>query len=225
MALAVNQDAVARLLAVNTSNVSDALDRLGINGAASGVLPLWPGCGKIAGPVMTLKLVPKQEGLESAVLDTLRAVVAGGAGSILLIDNSGRDHINSFGGIVGATAKHNGVVGCVSDGAMRDVDEYKTLGLSCYARGITQRSIRNFSSSMGFGGEIAFAGLSARAGDYVLADDNGVVVIPQVKLEETIATAEAVKAVEDKVIADMRAGGDPVEAHLAVNYDSMLKRR
>ena len=225
MALKVDRLAVGRLLRVNTSNVSDALDRLGIEGAAERVLPLWPGCQKIAGPVMTLKLVPKTEGMESAVMDTLRAAVAGGQGSILLISNGERDDLNSYGGIAATTSRHHGVIGCVSDGAMRDVDEYKMLGFPCYARGIMQRSIRNFSSSAGYDCEAVFSGIAVKPGDYALADDNGVVVIPRDRLDDVIAAAETVKAVEEKVIADVVAGKDPVRAHLDVDYDTMLRQR
>lgn len=224
MSLKVDQNYVSRLLRLNTSNVSDALDRYEIKGAASRVLPLWNGVAKIAGPVMTLKLVPKKEGMESSVMDTLRAAVAGGKGSILLIDNGGRDELNSYGGIAATTSRHYGVVGCVSDGAMRDVDEYKALNFPCYARSIMQRSIRNFSSSAGYNCECEFSGIKVKPGDWVLADDNGVVIIPVAKLEAVVKAAEVVRAVEEQVIKDVCAGREPVEAHLAVNYDSMLKQ-
>jgi hypothetical protein len=41
---------------------------------------------------------------------------------------------------------------------------------------------------------------------------------------EVLAFAQKVKATEDRVIAEIRAGADPVEAHLNVNYDNMLKK-
>ena len=224
MPVKVDQCAVSRLLRVNTSNVSDALDRAGVKGAAERVLPLWPNMPKIAGPVMTLKLVPKKEGMESSVMDTLRAAVAGGKGSILLIDNGGRDELNSYGGIAATTSRHYGVVGCVSDGAMRDVDEYKALNFPCYARSIMQRSIRNFSSSAGYDCEIEFSGIKVKPGDFLLADDNGVVIVPQARAEEVVKFAEQVKVTEERIIAEVLTGKDPVKAHDDVHYDNMLKR-
>jgi 4-hydroxy-4-methyl-2-oxoglutarate aldolase len=213
---------VSQLLAVSTPNVSDALDRLGIEGAPQGILPIYP-CAKIAGPAATLKVVPFGQAEESIVLGTLRAIVKGGAGAVLVVDGSENPHINSLGGVAGATAKHNGLVGCVSDAVVRDVDEYKVYGLPVYCRGIAQQSVRGRSACAGYGMEIRLGGVRVRPGDYILADDNGTVVIPQERVAEVVAFAQKVRATEERVIAEIRAGADPIEAHQRVNYDNMLK--
>ncbi len=213
---------VSQLLAVSTPNVSDALDRLGIEGAPQGILPIYP-CAKIAGPAATLKVVPFGQAEESIVLGTLRAIVKGGAGSVLVVDGSENPHINSFGGVAGATAKHNGLVGCVSDAVVRDVDEYKVYGMPVYCKGIAQQSVRGRSACAGYGMEIRLGGVRVRPGDYILADDNGTVVIPHERVAEVITFAQKVRATEERVIAEIRAGADPVEAHQRVNYDNMLK--
>jgi len=218
----VDSRLVSQLLAVSTCNVSDALDRIGVEGAPQGILPIYP-CAKIAGPAATLKVVPFGKAEESIVLGTLRAIVHGGAGSVLVVDGSENPSINSFGGVAGATAKHLGLVGCVSDAVVRDVDEYKVYGMPVYCRGIAQQSVRGRSACAGYGMEIRLGGVRVRPGDYILADDNGTVVIPRERLEEVIAFAQKVKATEDRVIAEIRAGADPVEAHQRVNYDNMLK--
>ena len=213
---------VSQLLALSTPNVSDALDRLGIAGQPSGILPIYP-CAKIAGPAATLKVVPFGQAEESIVLGTLRAIVKGGIGSILCVDGSENPDINSFGGVAGATAKHHGLVGFVSDAVVRDVDEYKVYGMPVYCRGIDQKSVRGRSACAGYGMPITLGGVPVRAGDYLLADDNGTVVIPIERLDEVIAFAQRVRATEERVIAEVRAGADPVEAHQRVNYDNMLK--
>ncbi|MBK8323217.1 MAG: RraA family protein [Betaproteobacteria bacterium] len=213
---------VSQLLAVSTPNVSDALDRLGIEGAPQGILPIYP-CAKIAGPAATLKVVPFGQAEESIVLGTLRAIVKGGAGSVLVVDGSENPHINSFGGVAGATAKHNGLVGCVSDAVVRDVDEYKVYGMPVYCKGIAQQSVRGRSACAGYGMEIRLGGVRVRPGDYILADDNGTVVIPHERIAEVITFAQKVRATEERVIAEIRAGADPIEAHQRVNYDNMLK--
>ncbi len=213
---------ISQLLGVSTPNVSDALDRLGIEGAPQGILPVYP-CAKIAGPAATLKVVPHGQAEESIVLGTLRAIVKGGAGSVLVVDGSDNPHVNSFGGVAGATAKHHGLVGCVSDAVVRDVDEYKGYGMPVYCRGIVQQSVRGRSACAGYGIEIRLAGVRVRPGDYILADDNGTVVIPAERIQEVVAFAQKVKATEERVIAEIRAGADPVEAHQRVNYDNMLK--
>ena len=213
---------VSQYLALSTPNVSDALDRLGIEGAPQGVLPVYH-CAKIAGPAATLKLVPAGKAEESTVLGTLRAIVKGGRGTVLVIDASENPKVNAYGGVAGATSKHHGLVGCVTDGVVRDVDEYKGYGLPVYSRGIAQQSVRGRSSCAGYGIEVKLGGVRVRPGDFILADDNGTVVIPMERVAEVLAFAQKVKATEDRVIAEVRRGVDPVEAHEKVNYDNMLK--
>jgi len=214
---------VERYLALSIPNVSDALDRLQIRGAPHGILPLWPGCKKIAGPAATMKLVPVGEGLKSPspAMGSLEAVKAARPGDVLVIDHDGRTEVNSYGGIVGFTTLHRGLAGCVIDGVCRDVDEYKELGLPVYARGIIQQSIRSRCDFAGHGIDVQLAGVRVRPGDFVMADDNGVLVIPHERVEEVLEIAERYKAIEEQIVAAIRDGADPVEAHERVSYDRM----
>jgi 4-hydroxy-4-methyl-2-oxoglutarate aldolase len=225
MASTIPASIIRRYMKLSGPDVSDGLERNGLRGAAHGVLPLWPACRKIVGPAMTLKLVRPRRGGTSGVLDTLRAVVAGGKGSVLVIDNGGRADVNSFGGIVGNTAKHNGVAGIVSDGAMRDVNEYMRIGLPCYATGPALESIRGRSTSLGFGKDVRLAGVKVRPGDLVFADVNGVVIVPQDSIVPVLEAAELVLATEQRIIAAVKSGVDPIKAHEDVDYDVMLKKR
>jgi regulator of RNase E activity RraA len=213
---------ISQLLALSTPNLSDALDRLGIDGAPQRILAIYP-CAKIAGPAVTLKIVPHGKAEESTVLGTLRAIVKGGAGSVLVIDASENPAVNCYGGVAGATSKHHGIVGCVCDGVVRDVDEYKGYGMPVYGKGIAQQSVRGRSSCAGYGIDVTLGGVRVRPGDYVVADDNGTIVIPIERIGEVIEFAQKVKATEERIIAQVRAGMDPVEAHEKVNYDNMLK--
>ncbi len=215
---------ISQFLAVSTPNVSDALDRLRIAGAPQGILPLFPS-HRIVGHAATLKLVPASGTHESPVNGTLAAIVKGGRGAILVIDGSSSAGVNSYGGVAGATSKHHGLVGCVSDSVVRDVDEYKAYGLPVYARGITQQSIRGRSACAGQGIEVALGGVAVRPGDLIIADDNGVCVVPQDRVREVLEFAQMVKATEDRLIADIRSGSDPIAAHERVNYESLLKAK
>lgn len=212
---------ISQFLALSTPNVSDALDRFQISGAPQGILPLYP-CAKIVGPAATLKLVPTGKAQESTVLGTLAAIVKGGRGAVLVIDGGSNPGVNSYGGIAGATTRHHGLVGCVSDSVMRDVDEYKGYGLPVYARGIVQQSVRGRSSCAGYGIDVELGGVKVRPGDLIMADENGVLVIPMEHIGEVLKFAQHVRATEEKVIAAVRAGVDPIVAHENVRYDQML---
>lgn len=218
-------DLVPEYLRLSTPNVSDALDRLGIKGAPHGILPLWPGCKKIVGPAATMKLVDVGKGLKSPspAMGSLEAVTAARPGDVLVIDHGGRMDVNSYGGIVGFTTHHRGLVGCVIDGVTRDVDEYKMLGLPVYARGIIQQSIRNRCAFAGHSIEVELASVKVRPGDLIMADDNGVLVIPQPRIAEVLEIAREYKAIEERIVEAVRNGDDPVEAHERVSYDKLTR--
>ena len=70
---------------------------------------------------------------------------------------------------------------------------------------------------------VEIGGVTVHPRDLVLADENGVVVVPRDKGEEVLRIALVVKATEDRVIAAIRSGEEPIEAHRKVNYDELLK--
>jgi 4-hydroxy-4-methyl-2-oxoglutarate aldolase len=106
---------------------------------------------------------------------------------------------------------------------VRDVDEYLQYGLPVYARGVDTRSVRGRSSCAGYGIEVKLDGVRVRPGDYIFADMNGTVVIPMERVQDALKIALELKSIEERVIAAIRAGGDPIEVHEKVNYDNLLK--
>ena len=208
---------------LSTANVSDGLDRIKVNGTPHGIGQLWDACGKIVGPACTLKLVDIEEADESPVLGTLRAIKKGRAGDILVIDHGGRMDINSYGGVAGFTTRHQGLIGCVIDGVTRDIDEYKDLNLPVYGRGFIQQSIRNRCACVGYQIDIQLGGIPVKPGDLIVADDNGICVVPRERMEEVLGLAQFFKSVEERIIEAIRTGVDPVVAHEKVRYDMMTK--
>jgi regulator of RNase E activity RraA len=214
---------IAEYRMLSTANVSDGLDRLEIKGCPHGIGPLWDACGKIVGPAATLKLVPVGEATESPVLGTLEAVKRGHPGDVLVIDQGGRTDVNSYGGVAGFTTRHFGLVGCVIDGVTRDIDEYKQLNLPVYGRGFIQQSIRNRCACAGYAIEVQLGGVPVAPGDLIMADENGVCVVPKDKMAEVLAFAKLFKSIEDNIVEAVRSGVDPVQAHDRVRYDMMTR--
>jgi regulator of RNase E activity RraA len=219
----MDKDLIAQYRMLSTANVSDGLDRLNIKGAPHGIGPLWDACPKIVGPAATLKLVPVGEASESPVLGTLEAVKRGHPGDVLVIDQGGRMDVNSYGGVAGFTTRHFGLVGCVIDGVTRDIDEYKQLNLPVYGKGFIQQSIRNRCACAGYEIEVQLGGVPVRPGDLIMADENGVCVVPKASMAEVLEFARLFKSIEDTVVEAVRGGADPVEAHQRVRYDMMTK--
>jgi len=212
---------IAEYRMLSTANVSDGLDRLGIKGCPHGIGPLWDACAKIVGPAATLKLVPVGQATESPVLGTLEAIKLGKPGDVLVIDQAGRMDVNSYGGVAGFTTRHLGLAGCVIDGVTRDIDEYKQLNLPVFGKGFIQQSIRNRCACAGYGIEVQLGGVPVKPGDLIMADENGVCVVPRDKMAEVLEFAKLFKSIEDSVIEAVRGGMDPVTAHDRVRYDMM----
>jgi len=211
-------DAIIRgLLQLSTCDVSDALDRLKIRGAPLGILPLWEGCGRIAGPALTMKLVPGTS--PSPVEGTLETIAAAQPGDILAIDHGGRLDANSWGGISAYCARRRDIAGVVIDGVSRDIEEMKAIGFPAYARGIIQQSVRGRCAFAGRGIEIRLAGIAVHPGDYLLADDNGLVVVPRQQVSEALRIAKECSEAERRVREEIDAGADPIEAHRRARYE------
>jgi regulator of RNase E activity RraA len=217
------KDLIAAYRQLSTANVSDGLDKVGIAGTPHGIGPLWDDCAKIVGPAATLKLVPVGEAEESPVLGTLEAVKLGNAGDVLVIDQGGRMDVNSYGGVAGFTTRHFGLVGTVIDGVTRDIDEYKELNLPVFGRGFIQQSIRNRCACAGYGIGVRLGGVPVEPGDLIMADENGVCIVPKAKMAEVLEHSQLFKAIEEGIIEAVRQGVDPVEAHDRVRYDMMTK--
>ena len=209
---------------LSVPNVSDALDRMDVNGAPLGILPLWPNCPKLVGRAVTMKLVPLDQESGSPVLGTLEAIGTGQPGDVLVIDQGGRKDVNSLGGVAVFTAVRQGLIGAVIDGVTRDVDDMNAMGFGVYAKGIIQRSIRNRCAFGGHGMQVQLAGSPVSRGDLIVADDNGMVVVPWDRVHQALELALEFAETEERVKDAIARGMDPVEAHKQVNYDRMTER-
>lgn len=211
-------------MALSTPNVSDALDRLGIHGAPLGILPLWPAAPKLVGRALTMKLVPVDQGSASPVLGTLEAIMVGQPGDVLVIDQGGRQDVNSLGGVATFTAARQGLIGSVIDGVTRDVDDMQAMGFGVYGKGIIQQSIRNRCAFAGHSLPVQLSGVSVSPGDLIVADENGVTVVPGSQISEVLKIAQEFAEIEERVKDAIASGVDPIKAHEQVNYDRMTQR-
>lgn len=211
-----------RLDALSTTNVSDALDALSIRGATYGVHGMYEGCRKIIGEAVTMKVVAA--GLtKSKTHMGVNAIEAAKEGDVIVIDNGGRIDVNCWGGVLSTGAKYKGVSGVVIDGCCRDLDECIDLDFPVYARATICATARGRVMEEATNVMISFHGVQVRPGDVVMADITGVVFIPQEKLEEVAAKAEALKEKEEAMCRDIKSGMSMKEVDTKYNYEGMLK--
>jgi regulator of RNase E activity RraA len=213
----------ARLDAVATSNLSDALDRVGIPRCAKhGIIPQW-GRTKIVGRAVTIRLIAAGAVPSGAHLG-VDAIFNSEAGDIIVIDNRGDLHHNCWGEILAMGAKQKGVSGVVVDGAVRDVDACETFDFPVHARGTVPSTARGRIVQEAWNIPVRLGDAPVRPGDVIVADVNGVVVIPIERLAEVITAAEEIMAKELAMIDALRAGESILEVDRRFNYEQMLRK-
>ncbi len=211
-----------RLARLDTCAVSDALDKLGLEGVLLGLQAL-SNPRRIVGKVITVQL-EEANGRTSARHLGTQAVDAAGPENIILVANGGRTNISGWGGILSQGAVRQGVAGVIVDGACRDVDESQELGLTLYARNAVPLTARNRVIETAFNQPVVVNGLSVTPGALVIADGSGVVFVDISQAEEIISTAEEI-ASREKAMAEAVRAGKPLVEVMGANYENLLKSK
>ena len=211
-----------RLEKLATTNIADAMDKVGIRGAVIGIRPMYD-CPKITGRAVTIKItaagaVPSKYHLG------VRAIDAASAGDVIIIDNRGDLNNNCWGEILSMGAKMKGISGVVVDGAARDIDACKEFEFPVYARGTLPITARGRIMEESFNAVIRVGDVQVSPGDVILADVNGVVIIPAGRIEEVLTAAEAILEKELAMIGELRKGVSMLEVDQKYAYEAMLKK-
>ena len=217
-----DRDFRARLQKLATSNLSDALDRLGIaRCAVAGIVPRW-GATKVIGRALTIRMTAA--GAVPAVAHLgVDAITASERGDVIVIDNRGDLHHNCWGEILALGAQLKGVAGVVVDGAVRDVDACEVFGFAVHARGTVPSTARGRIVQEAWNVPVRLGDAPVRPGDVIVADVNGVVVIPIERLAEVVGAAEEIMAKELAMLEALRAGESMLQVDRRFNYEQMLR--
>ncbi len=198
-------DLLDRLADIGTPALSDALDEFGLPPGVGGLLPLWDG-PVVAGRAVTVQLGPRDtDGPVGAHIGTA-AVDAAQDGDVIVVANDGRTDVSCWGGLLSLGAQRRGVRGIVADGACRDIDEARRLGLPIHARATVPRTARGRLREVSHGQPVRVTGLLVTRGDLVLADTSGLVVVPAARAAEVLDAAERMRAREAAIVTDLLAG-------------------
>lgn len=216
-----NDRMLKRLAELDTCCVSDALDSLGLPGAAL-ELGAVSAPKRIVGHAVTVDLAPASEGVSSPRHLCTAAVDAAGPGEVIVIAHHGRIDCAGWGGILSGGASRNGVEGVVIDGACRDVDESAALGLTVFARAGVPTTARRRVVERDWNVPVEIAGVPVSPGDLVIADGSGVVFIPQEHADEVLAVAERLSRREALMLEKVRQGL-PMEEIMGASYEAALE--
>ncbi|HEY3688097.1 MAG TPA: 4-carboxy-4-hydroxy-2-oxoadipate aldolase/oxaloacetate decarboxylase [Streptosporangiaceae bacterium] len=150
------------------------------------------------------------------------AVEAAAPGEVIVVSAGGRTDAAGWGGVLALAAVTRGVAGVVIDGACRDVDEARDLGLPVYARAGVPRTARGRLREVAWNEPVEMAGVAVRPGDAVIADGSGVVFVPAAHAAAVLLRAERIAATEAAMAARVRAG-EPVSRVMSGDYENMLR--
>jgi len=210
---------VRGFLAVGVPTVCDIVEHdLGIRGwMAPEIKPLAR--TRIAGRAVTIELAPAP-GAATSFDPMFAAVDACGPGSVLVVGNGGDRTISCMGDLVVAGLKARRAEGTVMDGAVRDIEPILEMGFPVFAASVSPVSLAGKSVFHGPGIPITCGGVEVRPGDVILADWDGVVVIPQEKATAVLEKALAKEAREQAIRERIReAGGSAPLGQIFAEFD------
>lgn len=177
------------------------------------IRPLDP-ARKLCGPVFTMSghLEPDIDEHESLLRWT--AFLAAARPGSVVICQPNDSTLSHMGELSAETLQFRGVRGYIVDGGCRDSDFILQIGFPVFCRYYTPRDIVGRWVAEGFDGPIKIGEVIVNSADYVLADRDGLVVIPGDLIEEVVARTEEVMQTEDLVRKAILEGVDPQEAYL-----------
>ena len=199
--VADNGGLMDRASKLSTSGLSDALDKLGINGQVAGIRPM-SSVSAMCGAAFTVRYRPVDT-VGETVGDYIDDVPVG---CVVAIDNQGRSDCTVWGDILTETASSRGVTGTVIDGISRDSITSVAAQYPVFSRGTWMRTGKDRVTVDAVDVPIALSGVTVVPGDVLVGDDDGVVAIPRARLAEVVELAESIDAVEDKIRAAVRSG-------------------
>ena len=200
-----------RCARIATGVWSDALDRAAIPGVLSG-LPHRSGSGRCAGFAMTAQAeVRDLGGFELAEFGQDRMVASAGPTQVLVVAAGGAE-VSMMGGIVALSARKRGIEGVLIDGACRDIEDIRATGLWVASRHVTPRTGKRRVRLDRFGAPVEIGGLRIQAGDLVVGDETGVVVVPRARLMDVLEAAERVLGTDNRIQDAVAAGASLSDA-------------
>jgi 4-hydroxy-4-methyl-2-oxoglutarate aldolase len=211
---------VERAAKLDTTAISDAMDRLGIAGQCLNIKPLDPRF-RLTGRAFTILYGPAGTP-PGTVGDYIEDVPPGG---VVVLDNGGRENATVWGDILTWVANRRGVAGTVIDGACRDTHLARELGYPIYSRSYSMRTGKDRIQVEAMGGPVNIGDARVNQGDILRGDADGVVAIPQAHEDAILTNAELIDAAESEIRRLVNEGNTLTEARKQLGYHNLQTKR
>jgi 4-hydroxy-4-methyl-2-oxoglutarate aldolase len=174
-------EVVKGLGALSTTELCDVLELSNVMRYA--IRPLWPGVPRAAGPAFTAKTGRHDNLMFHASIYLARP------GDVIVVE-AGDDEMAVAGGNVCAIAQRRGVAALIVDGVVRDVGESRDKRFPVFGRGIVPIPGKRVGEG-GMNVPVRCGGVTVEPGDVVVADEEGIVVVPRARAREILDRAQA----------------------------------
>jgi regulator of RNase E activity RraA len=205
---------------LDTTSLSDALDRLGIAGQCLGIKPLDHRF-RLTGRAFTILYGPASTppGTVGDYIDDLEP------DTVVVLDNGGREKATVWGDILTTVAHKRGIAGTVIDGACRDVHLSLSLGYPIFSRSYSMRTGKDRVQVEATNCTVNIGDARVDPGDILRGDADGVIVIPKSHEEEVLRIAEEIDATEGRILKAVREGSKLVDARRQFGYHKLQTKR
>lgn len=202
---------------LRTAQVADALDAMGLADQTLGPsIRAMTTDAVVVGRVVTARAVPARVPEAEGVADSLDPYaglkdVLGrlGPGDILVLATDRADGYAAWGELCSIAAGTAGSVGIVTDGLVRDLDQTRRLGFPVFACGTSPRDIAGRGALVDFEAPLVIDGVGIETGDLVVADLDGVVIVPRARIDDVVAGAH-IRGDDERAFHDAVADGTPI---------------
>lgn len=175
---------------LRAAHVADALDGVGLRGQClpAGIQRV-SGRGTMVGRALPVTARRVDHVPDERYPGLLRALDAVGRDDVFVMSADGREDVALWGELVSTAASARGAAGAVLDGLVRDTHVVQALGFPVFARGRMPADIHGRLEVVGHGDPIVVGGVEVVRGALVVADEDGVVVVPPAVEEEVMDRA------------------------------------
>lgn len=194
--------------------IADVLDELGYRHQAmdGGIRPMATGL-KLAGRAFTVHAIDVYEVPEKPYEKELEAVDRLSTGDVLVATTGGSTSSGFWGELLTTAALSKGARGAIIDGLARDSQAIIELEFPTFLRGYCPLDSKGRADVLAYGVPIECGGVAVRTGDFIFADNDGVIVAPNEVAEEAIQKAREKVSDEDRMRRALKEGMGVVEAY------------
>lgn len=212
---------VERASRLDTATISDALDKLGIDGVCRGIKPRSHDF-RLAGRAYTVKYGPIDAVAPGTVGDFIDDLEPG---TVVVLDNGGREDMTVWGDILTELAHAKGLAGTVIDGPNRDIHLCLELGYPIYSRSYSMRTGKDRVQVEAEQVPVSIGNVRVAPGDIMRGDADGVLVIPQAREAQVLETAEEIHEAEERIRQAIRSGMSLREAREKNRYHNLQTKK